>query len=750
MSNDKNGMNEEFSLESIIAEFAGDSSETPAPKTDSPEHENPPPAASDSPEQSGGNTEAEERVSDPPEKEAEEKSENEAPSSDDGEDESQPELFRNIRKSVSVNSRPVPSAEELRVDGAETHDDVIDLGAYDNAYRKRQHSIRNMRRQLRANDRAIKKLQSEKLKKRNITALMPATLNSKTGIPVPEGLRKSKKNQPKVSPRQMLRKLDKELRSLTVRSVLAFIFCLPLAYMTAASYLKLPLPDFMSFSSNPITFTIISLVLLSGVILCAYDIYFGGCYSLITFKATGDSLIFASSIASIGHCIVSMLDKSTMYGSETSPVYVPVCILPALGLLVSLIGDRIRVRAYRSSLIKTHRLEKASTIAPLRDRFDGSVVYASAPTRDLSGFFRSFAENDAVTTMMHWYAPLLIAATILLSVYCSYYGNGSTPFFWNWSVIIGFTPALGFFLAYVLPYARLSKRLAKNGVSAGGISACARLADRSFVMLRDRDMFPAQSVSIKAVRPSNAGDYPLCITASVLSAADTSLAEPFLALVRKQCIPLFRVKNLSISDSGGYSGVIEGHKVLVGTCSFLQRSGVKTPEDISLRTALCCAVDGALLAVYAMRYEVSSSCDYAMSLFDGNGYFPILATRDVNITSAMVQDSFGIPSTEVVYPSAEVRTVMSDSRNTLEASAVVTLQPTGSVFAQTLVGCHRFKSTARLGLIFSVISSLIGLAFGTIMAYFGWYEAATPVNMLLYYVLWLVPVLVFSGWVNRY
>lgn len=735
MSNNKN---DEFSLESIIAEFGGKNS--PVPK----ETAEPVIPAAKKPEPKP-TPKAEPKPAPKPEPKTES-----ASKSPESFEENKTERFSEIRKNP-VNSRPVPSSEDLKVAGAEEEqDNIIDLGAYDDAYRKRAHSIRNMRRQLKANSKAIKKLNSGKLKKRNINAVVPATLNSKKKLPVPKSLSKKVLRQPKVEPRQMLRKLDRELRSLTVRSVLATVFCLPLVYMTVAAYLKLPLPEFMSYASHPVTFTIITMAILAAVIITAYDIYFGGCYALLTMRANADSLIFASSLASIGHCIVSIVDKSTMYGNESAPVLAPVCVLPALGLLFSLYGDRIRVRTYRSSLIKTHRLTSATTVAPLRDKFDGDVVYASATSRDLSGFFNSFFEKDAVTRMMHWFAPALIAVSVLLAVYASVSGSGSTPFFWNWSVIISFTPALGFFLSYVLPHARLTKRLARDGVNTGGIDACGKIATRSFVMLRDRDLFPAESVTIKAVRTSEDGNYPLALTASLLSSAQTVLAEPFLEQVRKHCIPLLPVTDITIGDNGGYTGIHEGHKVMVGTCSFIQRCGIKTPEDIKLRTAICCAVDSKLLAVYAMNYEVASSNDYTVSLLDRNGYFPILATRDVNITSAMIQDRFGIPSTEVVYPKAGIRAVMSNSANTLDAKAIVTLKPSGSTLAQTLVGCHRARSASRVGLIFSLISSLVGLGFGAIMAYFGWYEAATPVNMLLYYLIWVVPMLIFAGWVNRY
>ena len=153
MSNDSNNRNEEFSLESILAEFGG---KPAAPQKEARMPEIPPAKPAPKAEKPKAAPPADKKPEPAPKVPAEEK---EAPkpapeepkkSADvPAEDEGRVDLFSNIKKS-SVNSRPVPSADELKVEGAEEEDNVIDLSAYDDAYKKRSHSIRNMRRQLKA------------------------------------------------------------------------------------------------------------------------------------------------------------------------------------------------------------------------------------------------------------------------------------------------------------------------------------------------------------------------------------------------------------------------------------------------------------------------------------------------------------------------------------------------------------------------------------------------------------------------
>jgi hypothetical protein len=94
---------------------------------------------------------------------------------------------------------------------------------------------------------------------------------------------------------------------------------------------------------------------------------------------------------------------------------------------------------------------------------------------------------------------------------------------------------------------------------------------------------------------------------------------------------------------------------------------------------------------------------------------------------------------------------MSDPSLTLDADGILISRGCcGESIAESLVACHRYKTVTRLSIIFSMFSSLIGLGLGALMAYNGWSEAAAPVNMLLYYLLWPLPVLLFDGWVNKF
>ena len=50
----------------------------------------------------------------------------------------------------------------------------------------------------------------------------------------------------------------------------------------------------------------------------------------------------------------------------------------------------------------------------------------------------------------------------------------------------------------------------------------------------------------------------------------------------------------------------------------------------------------------------------------------------------------------------------------------------------------------------SAFSAVFGIGLAGLMAFGAWTAAASPFNLLIYYLLWTLPALLFAGWVNKY
>ena len=675
-------------------------------------------------------------------------------------------------KPVSRAKRKAVRPEDLEVPSAVPTESVIDTAAFDSVYEKKQRRIQKLRKQILSENasaqKATERARKQQLKPAHIkTGPIPVPAAAKAEMkreqaerpigqryprPKPMAKPRAEKPKPTLNPLQMLRKFERSRRSASTRFWLVLFLCIPLFYMAAASYLDLPLPAAADFASNPRTYAIIHAVLLGCVIALSGDMIVRGLLGLFLLRAGSDTLVAASLCVSEAYCIANILFPDLCRNASGAAVYAPVAVLPALAALFSLLSSKIRYQAYYRSIRSCYRLQHAKTLTVLPEKYDGDVIYTVAKATSYQGFYRTFQENDLATSVMYWYTPVVLLASLFLAVYCSYSTHTGAPFLWSWSIIVALTPALGIPLAAVLPLAKASKRLYKSGILVGGGKSVTRMSSRSFVLMTDDDVFPGDAISINGYKLMNPDKKELALSAaaSLLDAAQTALAAPFVRLASENYAPIRPVKDLLFSDTGGITGTIDGQRVMVGTASFVQRAWIKIPPDIKLKTAVFCVVDSELLEVFAVRYQVTPKADYALNLLEDNGYMPIIAARDFNVTASFIQSRFGISSSDVVYPAANLRVTLSDPSLELESNGLVVTYGGGDAVAEALVSCRRCKTSTRLSLIFSMISSVIGLLLGVLMAYFGWTEAATPVNLLTYYLLWMIPTLVFAAWVNRF
>lgn len=662
-------------------------------------------------------------------------------------------------------------AEDLAMPGMAEDTAVIDTGAFDTVYEKKQRRIKKLKQQIIAVDKQERKAKAranrKKLRPSHIkTGPIPLSAEAKKELerdkkqgfirlvprPKKEAEKAEEKAKPLLNPLQMLKKFEKNKKSVSMRFYLALCACSVLFYITAASYLQLPLPQEILLTENAGMHALISGGLLAITMLLGYDIFARGLLGLLTLRISGDTLISASAFISLVHSISIAVSPELAMDAVGTAAYGPMAIIPAVAIVFSLWGGKMRAKVNCRSLRSCSRLKQVKTLTTLPEKFDGDVMYALTKTTSPQGFYQTLTETDAASSLMRWYSPIILVASLFLAIYSGYSSAESAPFLWCWSLILSLTPALGMSIAAILPLTRAAKRMYRDGVLAGGGKSLARLGARSFVLLTDEDIFPGEAITINGYKLMDPEKKELALSAaaSLLDAAHTALSKPFVRIASDSFAPIRPVRDLVFSDAGGITGTIDGHHVMVGTASFVQRAWVKIPPDIKLRTAVFCVVDSELLAIFAVKYQVTPKADYALNLLEDNGYMPVIATRDFNVTASFIQSRFGISSADVVYPPADLRVSLSDPTVELESSGLIFTYGGGEAIADALISCRRYRSATRLSIVFSLISSLIGLGLGTLMTFFGWAEVATPVNLLIYYLLWAVPPFVFAGWVGRF
>ena len=202
---------------------------------------------------------------------------------------------------------------------------------------------------------------------------------------------------------------------------------------------------------------------------------------------------------------------------------------------------------------------------------------------------------------------------------------------------------------------------------------------------------------------------------------------------------------------GGITGIIRNQEVFVGTASFMHLMDVKLPQGLNVKHAVFCAISGQLAGIFALNYAMSSAVSPCLSALMFNGTAPVLATRDPNLIPALLGQKFKLPVDKMEFPPVDRRLELSGREQDHDGTPVALLSREGlAPYCDAVVGGKRLRSATRWGLVFALVSSVVGVTLTFYLTSVGAVSSLTTVNFLLFMVLWLVPTWLLTNWVNQY
>ena len=90
-----------------------------------------------------------------------------------------------------------------------------------------------------------------------------------------------------------------------------------------------------------------------------------------------------------------------------------------------------------------------------------------------------------------------------------------------------------------------------------------------------------------------------------------------------------------------------------------------------------------------------------------------------------------------------------DQEHSDTLSAVLCREGLGP-FSEAGVGGRRLRQAVRGSAALASVGSAIGVLLAFYLTFVESYASLSPANLLIFMVMWLVPTLLISGWVNRY
>ena len=369
----------------------------------------------------------------------------------------------------------------------------------------------------------------------------------------------------------------------------------------------------------------------------------------------------------------------------------------------------------------------------------------------LDGFYRLTDKADPTLIWQNYMVPFLLAAATILAAVTAILGDSMDRFLWIWSAMLCAAVPLALPIQYPLVMAQLQHRLARNGSAIAGYAGARALSRCRRLVLTESDLFPPGTVEFNGYKVfGEERRKMLSYATSMTKAAHSQLYDLFAQQLASEGGFRTSVEDLQFHEDGGISGTIRGETVLMGSLYFMKKHQISLPRDLKLQTGVFLSVDGVLGAIFVIKYQPSRNVEWALQALKRAHMPPVLAVKSGNVTPGLLKRKYGVDC-KPIYPDVTTRLALSNAiEQTGEVPYAILYREGLMPLTETVIGAKRMVRTVRRSIGFSYLGGLIGLLLTYYFTSVASYSTLTPLYMLAYGVLWLLPTLLLSGSVKHF
>ena len=496
------------------------------------------------------------------------------------------------------------------------------------------------------------------------------------------------------------------------------------------AWISLGLPMFGLLGGSLAVQSGVSLLLLMTVMVAALDILATGIRQLFDLRPGGEAIAALACLMSCVDAVMVMLGYSS---------YLPFCAVGAASLTAALWGEKLNCLARARTMRMAAMSQSPSAVTAEKTSRGGKYICRSQ--RPVEGIVRRSEQADFCQTVYGAAAPLLLLASVALAALACLNGRSTL------SALLSVSASFTAFLSFPLPYCITAGKLQSSGAAIVGYTGCADIGKTRRVVISDNDLFPPGTMKLSGINILEGAlvDKVVSCTTSLLQASGSGVTGVFLELVTRRGYSLVKPQEFRCHEGGGLSARVADEEVLVGSAGFMNLMGIRLPQNMQVKNAVCTAISGELVGVFNLEYiPVSSVQDALVTLLQGRTQ-PIFAIRDFNITPLMIRQLFRMPTDNFNFPTFR-------DRYNIAASAADTDSPVSAILARGGMGPmvdaaeagRKLYSICRTSTVISLVGTAAGLIIMFLLCRAGSYDTATAGNVLSYMLLWSLPVAILS------
>lgn len=528
------------------------------------------------------------------------------------------------------------------------------------------------------------------------------------------------------------------VRNMAIRSVFAFLLCLPACYLSFAQLWGLPVPEFIAWNAHPFRF----LLALSGLHLIAISLHMSivarGLKKLFTFRADLFSMIALSSVATLAHAGYMMIERGARHTMPFSAVSIMMLFFAGYGLYLR---ESARLRACKAA---SGSKEPLGVFISERDT---EINLIKHPVAEIEPFTKYVQMPDGADRFWTYLAPILIVGALVFAGISSFGRGDPGRFFWAFAAIMAVSTPFFVLLCYPLPFSKITKRLSQLGAALAGWYAAFSLSGDRNLIIRDIDIFPKGSVTLHGLKVfgNHSLEKAVSYATSMIHEAKSGLAPVFGELLKSQYGKCEHVYHLLHHESGGMEADVCGDHVLLGTAGFMLRMGIRISEKSNVRNAMFLAINGSLAAVFNLNYKLSHDVRVSLESVIRSRVKPVMAVIDCNQNPVMLESELHVRAGSIEYPRIEERLDLASEEQFLEYDPCAFITRSGlAPFASAVLTARRLRKVTVRNVILSTVCAIIGMLLMFYITFVGSYESGAAYNVFLYLLLWTLPVYLLS------
>ena len=427
---------------------------------------------------------------------------------------------------------------------------------------------------------------------------------------------------------------------------------------------------------------------------------------------------------------------------------VPLCAAFALEVAMSLWAEHQKRTTEKGQMDTLRKAVRLDGLYRVDDFYEGKAGIIR-DVGDVDSFMDHYQKPTLAQRLQNRFALASFVASLVISVAAGIFHGVPMALLMFSTTLLVSVPA-SFFVALTRPAAVLERRLHRLGTVLCGWQGVRGMSGKVAVPLCDTDMFPRGTTKMNGVKFYGERDPEeiIAYAAALICAGGGGLAPLFEDLVISRGVPEYDVESFRRYPGGGIGGEVCGEPVLVGTLQFLKDMGVEVPAGTLVNQAVHRSIDGQLCGLFAINYNRSKySASGLATLASDRKITEVVTAGDFMLNDSFLRSKFGINPKRVAFPDLRDRFALNRVAPKDGATALALLTREGlAPAAYAITGARALRTAWRLGMAIHIIGGALGMLIMAVLAILGSVELLTPVNILLYQLVWMIPGLLVTFW----